>query len=245
MQKLMRVIAAFGVFILVTAIGYVFVVQPDADEPMGVDNLERTILVQFRDAAKFGELSFVVADQGKKWIYIPSNLVFTSEPAIITLGSSTQDFFLRNSLNRLNDSAGLEIDDIWQIDDVAFASLVEAADGVEIHEPEQKTLNGFEALSYIFEQTNNPKIILQRFKKIWRQIIESFGSDEMVNILTTIGSSSRSTIEQEEFAGFLALINQHRKDVIFRKTELNSDFKLTFESRSRLIDAGVRERLAP
>lgn len=245
MQKIVRLTATFGALVILIAFLYVFAVRPVTDEPSPATNQERTLLVQFRDSAKFGELNFVVADNGKKWFYIPSNLVFKTDPAIVTLGSSAQGFILRDSLNQLNELTGIEIDDVWQIDDVAFASLVEVADGVEILQPEEKTLDGFEALNFVFRESSNPKIVLQRFKKIWPQIIDSFGQADLPNILTTIGSSSRSTIEQDEFVSYLEMVNQHRKDVVFRKTMLNSDFVLTFKSRMRLIDAGVRERLAP
>lgn len=245
MQKLVRATAAIGALILVLAVTYVFVVRPDAQKQSEPGNQERTLLVQFRDSSKFSELNFVVADAGKKWFYIPSNLVFETDPSIETLGTSAQGFLLRSSLNGLNETNGIEIDDVWQIDEVAFASLVEAADGVEILIPEKKTLDGFAALNYVFGETSNPKIILQRFKIVWRQLINSFGSSDLVNILTTIGSSSRSTIQQAEFAGYLEQINRHRKEVVFKKTKLNSDFSLTVKSRQRLIDAGVRERLAP
>jgi hypothetical protein len=223
----------------------VFLVKPEVENQYTISNENRTLLVQFRGPEQFADLNFVVTQRGTKWIYIPNSLVFSTSPAIVTMGSSSQNLILQSSLNRLNDAYGLAIDDVWQIDRVAFASFVEAADGVEVKDLEMKTLTGFEAATYVFDATENPKVIYKRFKKVWRQVIDSFGSAELTNVLTSIGSSSRSSIAQAEFAGYLKVINKQRKEVIFRKTRLDERFKLTLKARKRLIDAGVRETLAP
>jgi len=242
--KLVRLITLLGIATIVATLILVFVVKPKLEKQYTISNENRTLLVQFRGPEQFAELNFVVTNRGSKWIYIPSSLVFATSPAIVTLGSSAQNLILQNSVNQLNDGYGLQIDDVWQIDRVAFASFVEAADGVEVGQ-EKTTLNGFAAAEYVFDATENPKVVFERFKEVWRQVVNSFGSSELSNVLTSIGSSSRSSIAQSEFAGYLKVMNKHRKQLVFRKTTLDKRFKLTLESRKRLIDAGVRETLAP
>ncbi len=244
MAKLVRLVTLLGIATIAATLIVVFIVKPNIEQQYTISNENRTLLVQFRGPEQFAELNFVVTNRGTKWIYIPNSLVFSTSPAIVTLGSSSQNLILQSSLNQINDGYGLQIDDVWQIDRVAFASFVEAADGVEVGR-DKTTLTGFAAAAYVFDATENPKVILKRFKKVWRQVIDSFGSAELSNILTSIGSSSRSSIAQSEFAGYLKVMNKNRKQVVFRKTDLDERFKLTLESRKRLVDAGVRETLAP
>jgi hypothetical protein len=245
MSKLIRAVTLLGIGLIGVTLIFVLIVSPNAEKLINESDTNRTVLVQFRDDYDFAQLNFVVADRGTKWFYLQSNLEFSTDPSLTTLGSSSQNIVLQSSLNRLNETYGIEVDDVWQIDKVAFASLVEAADGVSVRDPQERTLNGFEAVSYVFEATKNPEVILSRFRKIWRQVVSSFGTKELINVLTAIGSSSRSTIEQSDLAGYLQGMAKQRKHVIFRKTHLDEEFMLTFKSRKRLIEAGVRETLAP
>lgn len=245
MTRLIKFVTSLGLAAISFSVILVFIIKPAAENQFTLSNENRTLLVQFRGPEQFAELNFVVTQRGTNWIYIPNSLVFSTSPAIVTLGSSSQNLILQSSLNRLNDSYGLEINDVWQIDRVGFASFVEAADGVEVQESEMKTLNGFEAATYVFDATENPQVIYKRFKRVWKQVIDSFGSAELANVLTSIGSSSRSSIAQSEFAGYLRNLNKQRKEVVFSKTHLDERFKLTLKARKRLIEAGVRETLAP
>ncbi|MEN9693090.1 MAG: hypothetical protein RLZZ330_734 [Actinomycetota bacterium] len=244
MNRLIRTVTIFAVALISLASVYVFVVRPSAEPVIKPSNTERTVLVQIRDDSKFGVLNFVVAPGSEKWFYVPSDLLLDDVTDPVTLGSAASELVLQNPLNALNEIAGLRITDVWQIDYVAFASLVEAADGVEIAET-RKTLRGFEAVAYIFEATSNSQIQLERFKEVWPQIVRSFGTRDLPNVLTSIGSSSRSTIEQTDFVGYLKMMNRNLKNFKFIRISLNDLNQLPVGARTRLIEAGVRERLAP
>lgn len=243
MNRLIRIVTFFAVALISLASVYVFVVRPSAEPVIKPSNTERSVLVQIRDDSKFGVLNFVVASGSEKWFYVPNELLLDDVTDSVTLGSAASELVLQNPLNALNEISGLRITDVWQIDYVAFASFVEAADGVEIEET-QKTLRGFEAVTYVFEATSNPQIQLKRFKVVWPQIMRSFGTRDLPNILTSIGSSSRSTIEQNDFVGYLKMMNRNVKNLKFIRISLNDLNHLPVDARTRLIEAGVRERIA-
>ncbi len=245
MNRLARLVTTLGIVVITFALIFIFIVHPTAENQSPASNSKRSLLVQFRDAELFSELNFIVVDHGSKWFYLPNNLVFERSMGSSTLGATSQNLILQNSQNQLNDSVGIQIDDVWQINKVAFASLIEAVDGVTVQDLAAKTLTGFEAYSYVFDATDRPEEVLQRFEEIWPQVVDSFGSRNLQNELTAIGSSSRSSIEQSEFIGYLRMMNKHRKQLVFKKLQLTSDYTLKVKARQRLIDAGVRETLAP
>ena len=244
MKKLIQLVTYLAICLIGVAVFFVLVVRPDAEPSIKPTNSNRSVLVQIRDDAKFGVLNFVIAPGSAKWFYVPNDLLLKDAEDPVTLGSAAHEIVLLNTRNTFNDVNGLEVSDVWQIDFVAFASFVEAADGVEIQSL-HRTVSGFEAVSYIFESTQNPKIQLERFKEIWPQLVRSFGTKDLPNILTSIGSSSRSTIEQNEFVGYLKMMNKQFKNLKFAMLSLNDEKQLQLQSRTRLIEAGVRERMAP
>ena len=244
MKKIIELATISAIILLSAAAIFVFIVKPEAEPTIKPTNSDRSVLVQIRDDAKLGVLNFVVAPKAQKWFYVPNDLLLSEEDVPKTLGSAASELVVQNPLNALNEITGLEITDVWQIDYVAFASFVEAANGVEI-KSEQKTLSGFEAVSYAFESTSNPQVRFHRFKEIWPQIVRSFGTKDLPNILTSIGSSSRSSIEQDEFVGYLKMMNKQIKNLDFSKLKLNDLKQLQLRSRARLIAAEAHERIAP
>jgi hypothetical protein len=245
MEKLIRAVTLLGLALLCITLIFVFAIRPEVESQFSKSNANRVVLVQFRDASDFAQLNFVVTNRGTKWFYVPSELVFETKASTLSLGGSSQNLNMETSLNLLNDAYGIEIDDVWQVDQAAFASLVESAGGVEVANPILQTLDGFEAVTFVFDATDNTPVVLQRFEKVWKQIIDYFGSNNLVNVLTSIGSSSRSSVEQSELAGYLRYLHRHQKDVVYKHLHIDADFALKVQARQRLIDAGVRETLAP
>lgn len=245
MEKLIRGVTLLGIALISFTLILVFVIQPDSESQYKKSNKSRTLLLQIRGEDKFSEINFIVTQRGAKWFYLPSDLVLAVEPTLMTIGSTSQNLILTKSRDEFNESYGLAVDDAWQIDLVAFASLVESANGVEVKNPFSQTLNGFEAINYVFEATENPKVILDRFIEVWPAVISSFDSKDLINVLTAIGSSSRSSVEQYEFASYLRAMARLKDDVVFKESRVDDESRLTFKSRKRLIQAGVRETLAP
>ena len=268
-----RALTVFGFGLLLAVIATVATLRAQTP-PSAIDyEMPQTVLLQVRDDDQQGYLNILLADEGKSWFVIPSAVVVRQGADVITLSESATAINQNASQSALSASLDIEIDEIWQINRLGLAAYLESIGGnIRVNPREETTLpvsdgeltlaagqtallSGTLASHYVVDLQNlNEFQKSRRFVEVWAQLMNRLDGATLPEILSSIGSASRSSLPQLELINYVEKVQSAwsvgRPPVIVLATitatyQGQPQIYLTTKARQRLLAAKVRERITP
>ena len=203
--------------------------------------VEETLFLQVLDADGYARGNVVIGieppatDPLTVFLAVPASLLVAQGDDSVTLGTTPQSADTLAGVTAIEDSLGLRVDAGLSLDRLAFAGLVDAVDGVWVEltrpillpaigeetrlrvlGPGWVKMDGIAAADYavlrIPGESETDRI--DRFLGVLQDTIERMPrtTDQMRQLLTSLGSLAQSTVPTEELVPFLKSV---RSDVDF------------------------------
>ena len=230
-------------------------------------NLPKSLLFQYRDDEGNAVLSAVVTEQGKKWWVIPRATVLNAELPEETMQASAKTLTVVGARNALADSVQLNIDDVWQIDRLGLAALIENIGGIDVTPKRDMVLGKLTSDDFMSLRAGNRVHLdgiygawyaitadkesdqLAQFEDVWHQLMNRTDAATLGTVLSSVGSVSRASLAHDELV------------IVFEKWQQVADVDgmtwpiidvaksdglsvISPAGVAQLVQSGVRERLA-
>jgi len=270
-QWLRRALWLAGLGVLTALLATVATFNANNVKPNFNFSMPRGVLLQVRDSDKSGWLTVVIADKGNTWFVVPAEAVVSNGLTVQTVGSTARSLNLDQTSAALEELLNIEFDEVWQIDRLGLSAFVEAAGGVDI--TPQKTmvlsplsapdlnllggvtvrLQGVYASLYAVDPTiTKSKLRYNRFDEVWRELMAHLDGATLPDVLSAIGSASRSSMTQSELVAYIDRMQQIR-DAAAPKVRVLPTIEASYggephlyllsAAREALVAAGIRERI--
>lgn len=186
-----------------------------------------TLLVQLRDPSLLAMGSVLMGVDGGEeldqlwwtadwWI----DQIGAEEVSAAELGRKPVPYVMQTVGNQV----GINVEDAWVLDRLAFAGLVDAVGGVRIDVPQPtayltdqgspallaagvQSLAGAQAADYVLDSSlRDESARLQRFQSVWDQILRRFPTDaeKARTLVVSLGALSKATMPTESLAVMLS-----------------------------------------
>ena len=230
-------------------------------------NLPKSLLFQYRDDEGNAVLSAVVTEQGKKWWVIPRATVLNAELPEETMQASAKTLTVVGARNALADSVQLNIDDVWQLDRLGLAALIENIGGIDVTPKRDMILGKLTSDDFMSLRAGNRVHLdgiygawyaitadkesdqLAQFEDVWHQLMNRTDAATLGTVLSSVGSVSRASLAHDELV------------IVFEKWQQVADVDgmtwpiidvaksdglsvISPAGVAQLVQSGVRERLA-
>ena len=223
--------------------------------------LPTSVLFQLRDDAGLAVVNAVITNDNTDWLSLPARLQVGDR----MLGELAVGLDVSAATRGIRNEVGFDIAQTWQIDRLGLAALIDNVDGVEVKAARNLTLtasNG-ESISLMagynykldakfgstYATDCEPRECVRRFNQVWRSLMERLDSAWLPEILESVGSSSRSTLNQLELVSLIERMQQRNAQQPTRILHLASKRAATLQgarwltaaARKRLLEAGVAQ----
>lgn len=232
-----------------------------------------SVLLQVRNDDKAGWLTVVITGKGERWFIVPAEAVVSNGVTVQTVESTAKSLNLDQTSAALESLLNVDFDEVWQVDRLGLSAFVEAAEGVIVtprhdiritppNAPELSLLGGVSvklsgmyASMYAVDPTlTADQSRYARLDAVLASLMSRLDAATLPTVLPAIGSASRSSMEQAELIAFIEKLQQLRAisdpDIATLAT-IEATYNgqkyqyLLTKARTALIEAGVRERIAP
>lgn len=201
--------------------------QPDGPEPDPDPEIaQQTLLVQVRDSSLLatGSVMMGVSEQSLHSMYWTGDWWIDQIGPDEVTASEMGRLPLPDVMQTVGDQVGVQIDNAWVIDRLAFAGLVDGVGGVRLDLPKRlvyedvngipvlipaglRDFQGAEAADFIMDPTLVDEAERQRrFEAVWTQALRRFPSEpeRARTLIVSLGALSKATMSTEELADLLS-----------------------------------------